>query len=108
MYVYLYKNIIFCEISWLTLDDMAVGCRTTLPSSLSSRESMEADSVYSFTFTLGSGCVVVKSPCVSHLQNGGSLITKFYLNHSFYYRTILCDGIMSAKVGKEHTDEVGR
>lgn len=51
----------------VTFIESAVGCRTTLPSSLSSNARIEATSVYSLTLTLGRGCVVVKSPCVSHL-----------------------------------------
>lgn len=47
---------------------LGVGWMTTLPSSLSSRLHTPELSVYSLTFTLGSGCVVVKSPCVSQLK----------------------------------------
>ena len=49
------------------LEDRGVGRRITFPISLSSRANMPWLSVYSFTLTTGSGCVVVKSPCVSHL-----------------------------------------
>ena len=51
-------------------------CLPTLPSSLSSRLSILALSVYSFTLTTGRGVLVVKSPCVSHLKPSNiSLIT---------------------------------
>jgi hypothetical protein len=50
-----------------TFDDRGVGLRTTFPSSLSSRANIPGFSVYSFTLTTGKGCVVQKSPCVSHI-----------------------------------------
>jgi hypothetical protein len=45
-----------------TFDDTGVGLSITLPNSLSSRASIPGFSVYSFTLTAGSGCVVEKSP----------------------------------------------
>ena len=39
----------------------------TLPTSLSSRESMPEARVYSLTLTTGRGWLVVKSPWVSHI-----------------------------------------
>lgn len=45
-----------------------VGWMITLPSSLSSKLNIPELSVKSLTFTTGSGCVVVKSPCVSQLK----------------------------------------
>ena len=38
-----------------TLEDSAVGCKVTFPSSLSSKANIEAFSVYNFTFTEGKG-----------------------------------------------------
>lgn len=52
----------------LTFDESGVGRNVTLPISLSSSASMPGFSVYNFTLTTGSGCVVVKSPWVSHLR----------------------------------------
>lgn len=55
-------------IFWHTLDVNGVGRNAILPISLSSSASIPAFSVYNLTFTTGNGYVVVKSPCVSHLQ----------------------------------------
>ena len=46
---------------------VGVGRMMTLPSSLSSNENSPGDWANSFTLTTGSGCDVVKSPCVSQL-----------------------------------------
>lgn len=51
-----------------TFDESGVGRNVTLPISLSSSASIPGFSVYNFTLTTGNGCVVVKSPWVSHLQ----------------------------------------
>lgn len=52
----------------ITLEVRGVGRRTTFPNSLSSSANIPGFSVKSFTFTAGSGWLVVKSPCVSHLK----------------------------------------
>ncbi len=52
----------------LTFDVRGVGLMITLPNSLSSKANIPGFSVYSFTFTIGKGWVVVKSPWVSHLN----------------------------------------
>lgn len=52
-----------------TLLDKGVGLNTTFPSSLSSSARTPGFSVYNLTLTAGKGCVVLKSPCVSHLYS---------------------------------------
>lgn len=59
----------FDRFSLSTLDASGVGRRTTRPSSLSSRANMPSASAKSFILTRGNGCVVVKSPWVSHLND---------------------------------------
>jgi len=51
----------------MSVDDDEVVTRTR-PSSLSSRLSRRELSTYSLILTIGSGWLVVKSPCVSQLQ----------------------------------------
>jgi len=58
---------------FFTLEATGVGWRMTRPSSLSSRANLPSASAYSFIFTKGSGCVVVKSPWVSHLDHQSAL-----------------------------------
>lgn len=52
-----------------TFVDSGVGRNVTFPNSLSSSDNIPGFSVYNFTLTTGNGCVVVKSPCVSHLKS---------------------------------------
>lgn len=61
-----FGTVILCHSG--TFDDTGVGLNTTFPISLSSRASMPWFSVNSLILTAGKGCVVEKSPWVSHLE----------------------------------------
>lgn len=77
-------------ILYYTFDESGVGFIVTLPSSLSSNANIPGFSVYSFTLTTGNGCVVVKSPCVSHLSIEYTLYSMIsLLNDFWWFRTII-------------------
>ena len=58
----------YFQLTATAFGDNAVGFKITFPNSLSSSDNMPGFSVYSFTLTAGRGCVVEKSPWVSHLK----------------------------------------
>lgn len=49
-------------------EQFGVGRIITLPNSLSSNATIFFTSAYNLTLTVGNGCFVVKSPCVSQLK----------------------------------------